>query len=156
MTIHTGTAFVNHLAGHPASGMASMPAGSLDLIVTSPPYWTDVTADSGKNPWHLSEEHLADLRTACIECARVLRPKGKLCINIPIPKEISKQHARHLKDTALAIVKMIQANTDLVRLDPWVWEPNPDNVLASHTATFIIVLVKPNSSQIKKQPERTN
>src|SRR5689334_13230822 len=72
------------ITGHAADVMASLPEGSVDLIVTSPPYWTAVEYDQGENPWASYEAYLDDMQTVWNQCARVLRPNGKLCINSPI------------------------------------------------------------------------
>src|SRR5262245_60471906 len=92
--------------GHAAAVIADLPAGSIDLIITSPPYWTAVEYEGGKSAWKSYELYLADLQTVWTQCARVLRPNGKLCINapvMPIPKELIKQHTRHLKNIAFDI-----------------------------------------------------
>jgi DNA modification methylase len=91
------------LTGHAAQVLAGFPAGCIDLVVTSPPYWTAVEYDQGGNPWSSYEAYLADMQSVWNECARVLRPNGKLCINapiMPIPKEVIAQHTRHLKNIA--------------------------------------------------------
>jgi DNA modification methylase len=68
------------VGGHAVTVMAAMPSGSIDLIVTSPPYWTAV-AYSVTNPWRSSQAYPYDMQTVWIQCARVLRPGGKFCIN---------------------------------------------------------------------------
>ena len=94
------------LVGHAATVMADLPPGSIDLIITSPPYWTAVEYEGGKSAWKSYEDYLADLQTVWTQCARVLRPNGKLCINVPvmpIPKEVIEQHTRHLKNIAFDV-----------------------------------------------------
>jgi DNA modification methylase len=106
------------IVGHAASVMAGMPEGSVDLIVTSPPYWTAVEYDGGERPWRSYEEYLADIETVWGQCARVLRPNGKLCINapvMPIPKDMIRQHTRHLKNIAADMEHCILAETELER-----------------------------------------
>ena len=61
-----------------------LPDASVDLIVTSPPYWTAVEYESGSGSWPTYEAYLADMQTVWAQCAQVLRPNGKLCINAPI------------------------------------------------------------------------
>jgi DNA modification methylase len=41
--------------GHSAKIMETFPGNSIDLIVTSPPYWTAVEYDQGVSPW--KEDH---------------------------------------------------------------------------------------------------
>ena len=122
MSHHDGNEHLPHInqiiVGHAATVMAGMPAGSIDLIVTSPPYWTAVTY-SAENPWHSYEDYLADMQTVWVECARVLRPNGKLCINAmmsPIPNKLAKkigikQHTRVIKDIPCDIQQRILAET---------------------------------------------
>ena len=50
------------------------------LIITSPPYWTAVEYDGGKSPWHSYGQYLADMQTVWGQCARVLRPSGRLIV----------------------------------------------------------------------------
>jgi DNA modification methylase len=91
------------LAGHAREVMARWPSKSVDLIVTSPPYWNAVAYDGLAAPWRSYEEYLANLQTIWVECARVLRPAGKLCINaplLPIEQKRMKQDTRFLKDIA--------------------------------------------------------
>ena len=78
------------LVGHAADVLAGFVSGCIDLIVTSPPYWTAVEYEGVKNSWASYEDYLADIQSVWRQCARVLRPNGKLCINapiMPIPKD---------------------------------------------------------------------
>ena len=90
--------------GHAAAVLANFPSGCVDLVITSPPYWTAVEYDLTKNPWASYEDYLTDMQSVWNECARVLRPNGKLCINapvLPIPKAIIQQHTRHSEEPCL-------------------------------------------------------
>ena len=144
-------------AGHASDVMATFPEGCIDLIVTSPPYWTAVEYDQGEGPWATYEAYLADMQLVWNECARVLRPNGKLCINapiMPIPKAVIEQHTRHLKNIAFDIEHKILAETDLERFSLFVWQkqtskmmfgsyPFPGNIIENNTIEFINVFVKP-------------
>jgi DNA modification methylase len=151
-------AYVDQIhVGHAATVMRGLPDGSVDLVVTSPPYWTAVEYEAGKGPWATYEDYLADLQTVWAQCARVLRPNGKLCINapvMPIPKEVIKQHTRHLKNIAFDIEHKILQETDLQRYALFVWQkqtskmmfgsyPHPGNIIENNTIEFINVYVKP-------------
>jgi modification methylase len=145
------------LVGHAAHVMADFPDNSVDLIVTSPPYWTAVEYEGGNSPWGSYGAYLDDIQTAWNECARVLRPNGKLCINapiMPIPKEMIKQHTRHLKNIAFDMEHKILAETQLDRYALFVWQkqtskmmfgsyPYPGNIIENNTVEFINVYVKP-------------
>jgi modification methylase len=155
-TIHQGAA---------AGVLGRMPAGSVDLIITSPPYWTAVKYDDGAieadggapSKWATYEAYLEDMFSVWVQCARVLRPNGKLCINaplMPIPKDIIAQHTRHLKDIASDIGHMILTRTDLVRYSVFVWQkqtskmmfgsyPFPGNIIENNTVEMISVYAKP-------------
>ena len=146
------------LHGDAAARMQSFPAGSIDLIVTSPPYWTAVEYEGGRS-WPSYEAYLADIQRVWNECARVLRPNGKLCINaplMPIPKKVIRQHTRHLKNIAADIEQQILSDTDLERYGLCVWQkqtskmmfgsyPFPGNILENNTIEFIHVYVKPGA-----------
>src|SRR6202162_770381 len=148
--------------GHAAEVISRFPEGCVDLIVTSPPYWTAVEYDHGENPlpttpWPTYEDYLADMQSVWNQCSRVLRPNGKLCINapiMPIPKDVIQQHTRHLKNLAFDIEHKILAETDLERYSLFVWQkqtskmmfgsyPYPGNIIENNTIEFINVYVKP-------------
>ena len=145
------------LFGHAAAVMAGIPEGSVDLVITSPPYWTAVEYEGGKSPWASYEAYLADIQSVWRECARVLRPNGKLCINapiMPIPKELIKQHTRHLKNIAFDMEHKILTETQLERYALFIWQkqtskmmfgsyPYPGNIIENNTIEFINVYVKP-------------
>ena len=145
------------LVGHAATVMAELPTGSLDLIITSPPYWTAVEYAGGKNSSTSYEDYLADLQTVWRQCARVLRPNGKLCINapvMPIPQTVIRQQTRHLKNIAFDVEHKLLAETDLERYALFVWQkqtskmmfgsyPYPGNLIENNTIEFINVYVKP-------------
>lgn len=64
--------------------MPELAAGSIDLVVTSPPYWQ--IKDYG-SPGQIGfgqslHEYLRDLTRVWTECIRVLREGGRLCVNI--------------------------------------------------------------------------
>jgi DNA modification methylase len=154
----TPTDIVDRLfTGHAAQVLARFPEGCIDLVVTSPAYWTAVQYHGASNPWSTYEAYLVDMLAVWRECARVLRPNGKLCINaplMPIPKEIIKQHTRHLKNIAFDMEQWILSETDLERFSLFVWQkqtsklmfgsyPHPGNIIENNTIEFIIVYVKP-------------
>ena len=65
------------------------------------------------------------MQSVWTQCARVLRPNGKLCINapiMPIPKAVIEQHTRHLKNIAFDMEHRILAETDLERYSLFVWQ----------------------------------
>ena len=144
-------------SGAAAEVMGRLSDGCIDLIVTSPPYWTAVKYEGDRSGWATYDAYLNDMQRVWAECARVLRPNGKLCINapiMPIPKAIIEQHTRHLKNIAFDIEARILAGTDLERYSLFVWQkqtskmmfgsyPQPGNIIENNTIEFINVYVKP-------------
>lgn len=145
------------LAGDAADIMSRWPDGSVDLIITSPPYWTAVEYEGQAAEWPTYEAYLNDMMKVWSQCARVLRPNGKLCINapvMPIPKDVIEQHTRHLKNIAFDNEARILGETDLERYGLFVWQkqtskmmfgsyPFPGNIIENNTIEFINVYVKP-------------
>ena len=119
-------AFVDRLlTGHAAEVLVQCPAACVDLVITSPPYWTAVEYEQGANAWPSYERYLDDMQAVWSQCARVLRPNGKLCINapvLPIPKAVIRQHTRHLKNIAFDMEQRILAETELDRYALFVWQ----------------------------------
>lgn len=150
--------FVGRLiAGDAAEVMASWPDGSVDMVITSPPYWTAVEYEGQTADWPTYDAYLDDMMKVWSQCARVLRPNGKLCINapvMPIPKAVIEQHTRHIKNIAADNEARIISETDLERYGLFVWQkqtskmmfgsyPYPGNILENNTIEFINVYVKP-------------
>jgi DNA modification methylase len=150
--------FINKLQlGHAAEVMADIPDESVDLIVTSPPYWAAVEYEGQAGAWPTYEVYLDDMMRVWTQSARVLRPNGKLCINapiMPVPKDVVVQHTRHLKNIAFDTERRILQETDLLRYSLFVWQkqtskmmfgsyPYPGNLIENNTVEFINVYVKP-------------
>ncbi len=148
-----------------------LPDACIDLVVTSPPYWTAVSYETTTGFCSGSyENYLNALLSVWKECARILRPNGKLAINtpiMPIPKKIiNNQHTRHIKNICNDIEATILANTDFLRFSLYIWQkqtsklmfgsyPYPGNLLENNTIEFINVFVKPGqppkfSEEVKK------
>jgi modification methylase len=142
-----------NLVGHAARVMQRLASGSIDCVITSPPYWNAVS-----NTWPTYESFLNDMQTVWAQCARVLRPNAKLCIVapvMPIPKSvIGDQHTRHLKNIAFDIEHRILEETDLLRYSLFIWQkqtsklmfgsyPYPGNIFENNTIEFVNVYVKP-------------
>lgn len=165
---------------------------SVDLIVTSPPYFNikDYSKD-GYQKKKISESQIDDvgaidnyneyiLRLLSVwkECHRILRPNGKLIINVPlmpIPKKNMNTHyTRHIFDLQSDIQHSILYNTEFYLFDLYIWHrktstkklmfgsyPYPRNFYAQNTTEFITVYVKDGktnkwvSNEIKEQSKLT-
>ncbi len=64
--------------------MPELPAHSIELVVTSPPYWMikDYGARGQIGYGQSLHAYLQDLHQAWAECLRVLREGGRLCVNV--------------------------------------------------------------------------
>ena len=156
--------FINKfLVGNSLTKLKQMEDDSVDLIITSPPYWNAVEYDKDINTDY--ETYLETLTDIFSECARVLRPNGKMAINtpiMPIPQALIKQDVRHLKDISSDLSEKILTNTNLNLFSVYIWQkqtsklmfgsyPYPGNLLENNTIEFIQVYVKPGKS--KKYPK---
>ena len=151
------------LVGNALTKLKHLENDSIDLIITSPPYWNAVVYDKDVNTDY--KTYLNLLTDIFSECSRILRPNGKMAINtplMPIPQSLIKQDVRHLKDISSDLSEKILSNTNLNLFSVYVWQkqtsklmfgsyPYPGNLLENNTIEFIKVYVKPGKS--KKYPK---
>lgn len=167
--------------------MRELPDHSVGLIVTSPPYFNikDYALDGHQKTAHSSansaqigdiahfEEFISQLNNVWQECERVLRPNGKLIINVPLmpmlKKEFSTHENRHIFDLNSSIQQAILNNIpELYLMDTYIWNrtnpskslmfgsyPYPPNFYAQNTIEFVTVYVKsgPSFKPSKRQKE---
>lgn len=175
-----------------SENMNELAESSIDLIITSPPYFNIKNyAKNGYQDATHSHTHNNDLGAiddykAYInsllavwkECTRVLKPNGKLCINVPLmpmlKKDLNTHYNRHIFDLQSDIQQSILNNTGLFLLDLYIWNrtnatkklmfgsyPYPRNFYAQNSSEFITVYVKDGkakgeiSSKIKEQSKLT-
>ena len=153
--------------------MSEVKDNSITLIITSPPYWNvkDYSLDGYQNQKISSalegqigdiidyEEYLNELTKVWIECQRVLKPNGKLCINTPLmpilKKNLNTHYTRDIFNISSGIEKEIIHKTKLFLMDVYIWNrtnptkrlmfgsyPYPPNFYAQNTIEFIHIYVK--------------
>jgi site-specific DNA-methyltransferase (cytosine-N4-specific) len=121
--------------------MNAVKDGTVDLIITSPPYFN--IKDYAKNGYQ-DEIHsknnasqigdikdyrtfIKELQKVWKECERVLKPNGKLIINTPLmpmkKKEFSTHYNRHIFDLNSDIQASIiyRKNTEMFLFDTYIW-----------------------------------
>lgn len=157
---------------------------SVDLIITSPPYFNikDYSKDGYQSIMHSEtkvgdlgalqdyKNYIVSLLQVWQECFRILKPNGKLCINVPLvpmfKKDINTHYNRHIFDLQSDIQCSILESTDFFLLDIYIWNrtnatkklmfgsyPYPRNFYAQNTSEFITIYVKDGkpSTQISKE-----
>lgn len=78
--------------------LKDIPAESIQLIVTSPPYWNKKNYNSiiGQiGYYHSYEQYIQELNLVWKECIRLLLPQGRLCINIGDVFTSTKEYGRY-------------------------------------------------------------
>lgn len=128
--------------------MDEIPNDSINLIVTSPPYFNikDYSKDgyqknkiAGKKDGQIGDigdykNYIKQLLSVWKECERVLTPNGKLAINVPLmpmfKKEMNTHHNRHIFNINTDIEHSILNNTKLFLYDLYIWNrTNPSKKL---------------------------
>ena len=184
--------YVNKVFIADSREMRELPSESIGLVVTSPPYFNikDYAMDGRQSIAH-SKEHMAqigdianfenfidELVMVWKECFRVLKPNGKMAINVPLmpmlKADFNTHENRHIFDLNSAIQKSILENIpDLFLLDTYIWNrtnpskklmfgsyPYPSNFYAQNTIEFVSIYVKKGkaiqpSKEIKEESKLT-
>lgn len=170
-----------------STNMKEVKNNSIDLVITSPPYFNikDYSKNGRQDYSHSKQKnedignlndyrlYIENLLKVWKECERVLKPNGKLCINVPLmpilKKHINTHHNRHIFDLQSDIQNSIINNTSLHLLDIYIWKrknstkklifgsyPYPANFYAQNTIEFITIYTKDGkpengrSEEIKK------
>ena len=142
--------------------MGEVADGSVDLVVTSPPYWhlKDYGISGQIGYGQCLHEYLRDLCRVWGECWRVLRPGGRLCINvgdqfaraavygrykiIPLHAEIIGQGEELGFDFMGAIIWQKKTTMNTTGGAPIMGSyPFPPNGLVEIDYEFILILKKP-------------
>lgn len=161
--------------------MAEVENNSIDLIITSPPYFNikDYSKDGYQTETHSKKQthdigainnyktYIKNLLKVWKECERILKPNGKLIVNVPLmpmlKKDLTTHYNRHIFDLQSDIQTSILEGTGLYLMDLYIWNrtnptkklmfgsyPYPRNFYAQNTTEFITVYVKDGT------PDKTN
>ena len=142
--------YLNQVFYKSAQGMSEVPSASVNLIVTSPPYFNikdyakDGYQQKTNSKRHKSQigdiedyDHfIGELLKVWNECERVLKPNGKLVINTPLmpmkKAEYTTHYNRHIFDLNADIQNSIlrQQQTKMFLFDVYIWDrTNPSKKL---------------------------
>ena len=172
--------------------MKELPNNSVQVIITSPPYFNikDYSKDGHQDCKHSArkcddmgayadfDDYIKGLVKVWKECERVLKPNGKLCINVPLLPMLKSQMCTHYNrdifDLQSHIQQSILKHTKLFLLDLFIWNrtnsakklmfgsyPYPRNFYAQNSCEFIVVFVKDGTpengvdKQIKEESQLT-
>lgn len=124
-----------------SANMHFLEDNSVNLIVTSPPYFNvkDYNKDGHQDKVHSQkvngqigdladyDEFIEALSRVWLECERVLTPNGKLVINVPmmpmLKKEFNSHESRHIFDLNASIQNSILCNSEeMYLLDTYIWK----------------------------------
>lgn len=162
-----------------ATKMSELPDASVNLIVTSPPYWSlkdyGVVDQIGLGSGTF-ETYLNGLNEVWAECVRVLAPDGKFCINIMPILLTGTQAAHGRRETKLLLNEIEQFMTStgvMFQFGLYIWDkrkiarfssfgsyPYPPNIFSTFPYEWITVFSKAGKrpkvdSEVKKKSRLT-
>lgn len=166
----SATSTENQVFYKSSSAMTELGKESIDLVVTSPPYfYVKNYAQNGHHgvaqPGDYAAirnypDYIAAMMDSWRECYRVLKPNGKMIINapmMPMPKrEMSTHHNRDIFNIYADIEhSIIDGISGIYLMDIYIWNrtnstkklmfgsyPYPRNLYAQNTVEFIGIFVK--------------
>ena len=140
--------FINKVFFSDSRNMKELPDNSVQLIVTSPPYFN--IKDYSKDGYQQAQkgekkvgqigdiakydDYINELLLVWKECERVLKPNGKIAINTPLmpmlKSDMVTHYNRHIFDIDSDIKHSILHKTNLFLLDVYIWNrTNPSKKL---------------------------
>lgn len=154
--INTAEIYLNN-----SNEMADIKDNSVNLIITSPPYWTlkDYENDEQIGVGSSSYDHyIEELNKVWSECVRVLAPDGKICINI-MPFLLTGKAARFdRRETRLVlgeIESFMNKTNEMFQFGLYIWDkrkiarfssfgsyPYPPNMFSTYPYEWITVFSK--------------
>ena len=140
--------YINKVFFKDSRKMRELPDNSVQLIITSPPYFNikDYSKD-GHQENKISERvrgqigdipeydaYIREMLKVWKECERVLKPNGKLVINTPLmpmlKRDLNTHYNRHIFNIDSDIQHSIRTKTSLFLLDMYIWNrTNPSKKL---------------------------
>lgn len=163
-----------------SENMSAIPDNSVNLIVTSPPYWTlkdyETEEQIGKGSSSY-DEYIDNLNKVWKECIRVLAPDGKICINIMpflLTGSAAKFKRRETKLVLGDIEEFMNSTGCMFQFGLFIWDkrksvrlssfgsyPYPPNIFASYPYEWITVFSKAGkrdkvSDEIKAKSKLTS
>ncbi|MBD3186088.1 site-specific DNA-methyltransferase [Candidatus Bathyarchaeota archaeon] len=142
-----------------AENMHQIESGTITLVITSPPYWNVRDyGDAEQIGFNQSyDEYIASMNRVWEECIRVLRPNGKIAVNVqplPISSKISRFGRRFIQNIMHDIEKFMR-NHDMFMSGMHYWDkapyinnvswgsyPKPTNIASNTSFEQIFVWVK--------------
>jgi len=144
-----------------SNDMSMIPDESVNLIITSPPYWTlkDYDVDGQIGAGSSSYDfYINELNKVWAECVRVLAPDGKICINI-MPFLLTGKAARfQRRETRIVlgdIEKFMNSTKCMFQFGLYIWDkrkiarfssfgsyPYPPNIFSTYPYEWITVFSK--------------
>lgn len=141
--------------------MSEIKNESVNLVITSPPYWTlkdygnDAQIGTGSTSY---EAYIDELNKVWTECVRVLAPDGKICINI-MPFLLTGKVARFdRRETRLVlddISNFMFTTNEMYQFGLFIWDkrkiarfssfgsyPYPPNIFTTYPYEWITVFSK--------------
>lgn len=144
-----------------SNDMSEVDDNSVNLIITSPPYWTlkdyknEDQIGLGSNSY---EHYIFTLNKVWKECVRILAPDGKLCINI-MPFLLTGKATRfERRETKLVIgdlANFMDSTDEMFQFGLYIWDkrkivrfssfgsyPYPPNIFSTYPYEWITVFSK--------------
>ena len=133
------SAYQNKVFFKDARIMAELPDSSVQLVVTSPPYFNikdysldgyQVDKKAIKEKGQIGDissyqKYIKEMVVVWNECERVLKPNGKLIVNTPLmpmlKKSLNTHYNRHIFNINSDIEHSILTKTNLFLMDLYIW-----------------------------------
>lgn len=156
--------------------MSDVEDNSVDLVITSPPYYNYKDYQNGETDKigsidHTYERYISDLSKVWVECYKKLKPAGKLCINIPNMKSRKGVEGYSFLYPIVADVTKACINIGYIFFDEIIWVkgaanagalkgkplfgsyPYPPNFkILDSMQESILIFKKPGEQKNKKDP----